>query len=625
MRKIFKNLFSILTIFSLLFVFSCTEDENKVETNINHGLTHKKIPLKEIAKNKKLFEKLGKLNENKITTKNINGKIVYSNEYGFYVDTDYANYIEDENGKHSYVFSVYRDSVENKLDNIVFSSQEDNTYKVVLISYDLTQEEQDNLEKGILINVFDNPRTVYIVENENLSNDIFSKMIMITSDSGCITLIQTSCSYGNHQDGMIAGFNCPGYIETQTWTNCDTGGGYYTPSGNTSGSTSTGTNGSYPSGGNGGNSSSNNNNPNPIYTTPTFPSKEQILKNKFLKQLTKNFLDPNNQNQCLNSLPQEQKEEILDAVGSLANQIDVNGNVVNSCGNNSTVDEQFNEIEGLMAAMCGNPNMDFDIAKSLKSPANIDFSAIDTSTSEGDKLNCIFNKLAYSCSFENLFINTFGVNNKINVKFEIVDNFPDPTTLGNCQMTTVTNSSGTTYSNVINIKRSLLQENNGLGNASNIKIAKVILHELMHAYLNIKLKNCNQGVSLPYINNLELGELIKVFYENFNCELDYNGSPQSQHSFMFDQLIPSFQTIFQETRDLLISSSHIQQANNIIYTDASLNISENFNWNNFYKYIMLNGLHQCQSFNFVVTNNSTETFLYSAYSTEINSFTKTCQ
>ena len=478
MRKIFKNLFSILTIFSLLFVFSCTEDENKVETNINHGLTHKKIPLKEIAKNKKLFEKLGKLNENKITTKNINGKIVYSNEYGFYVDTDYANYIEDENGKHSYVFSVYRDSVENKLDNIVFSSQEDNTYKVVLISYDLTQEEQDNLEKGILINVFDNPRTVYIVENENLSNDIFSKMIMITSDSGCITLIQTSCSYGNHQDGMIAGFNCPGYIETQTWTNCDTGGGYYTPSGNTSGSTSTGTNGSYPSGGNGGNSSSNNNNPNPIYTTPTFPSKEQILKDKFLKQLTNNFLDPNSPKQCFNNLPQEDKDEILDYVGSFALQF-VEGGSTNT--NTGTSEEAvFGFAEEAITNLCSGGEVDFD-----------DEIILDSTIVNNQKVKCVYDKLKELSStvFNDIINDHFESSKNSKIKF-LIGNTPngeDAITLpyiGNIN----DNTSTSNYKIIIN--------SNIVNNLSTIEIALILIHESIHAEL---LERCFR---LGLINNI---------------------------------------------------------------------------------------------------------------------------
>jgi hypothetical protein len=118
----------------------------------------------------------------------------------------------------------------------------------------------------------------------------------------------------------------------------------------------------------------------------------------------------------------------------------------------------------------------------------------------------------------------------------------------------------------------MLDESNGTGNASNIKIAKIIIHELMHAYLNIKYKNCNQGASLPYINNLDLGELIQKFYDNFNCHIDVDGSPQSQHDFMYNFLIPSFQSILSESRDLIISQSHINYANSLTFQDSSLNI-----------------------------------------------------
>ena len=182
-----------------------------------------------------------------------------------------------------------------------------------------------------------------------------------------------------------------------------------------------------------------------------------------------------------------------------------------------------------------------------------------------------------STNFKNLFDNTFGGSQtKLNVKFEIVESFPNPNTLGNCQLTTISsNGVPQQYNNLIKIKREILDETNGIGNASNIKIAKVIIHELMHAYLNIKYKNCNQGASLPYMNNLEIGELIQLFYDNFNCHIDVNGSPQSQHDFMYNFLIPSFQSILSECRDLLISQSHINYANGLTFEDASLNINEN--------------------------------------------------
>lgn len=269
-------------------------------------------------------------------------------------------------------------------------------------------------------------------------------------------------------------------------------------------------------------------------------------------------------------------------------------------------------------------NLDFD--KSIKSPANIDFSEIDTSTPEGQKLDCIYQKLMQSPSFKNLFENTFGgQQTKLNVKFEIIENFSNSSTLGDCKLTTISNNGiPQQFNNLIRLKREMLDESDGVGNASNIKIAKVIIHELMHAYLNIKYKNCNQGASLPYINNLEIGELIQLFYDNFNCHIDVNGSPQSQHDFMYNFLIPSFQSILSECRDLLISQSHINYANGLTFEDSSLNINENWNWDKFFKYITLNGLHNCDSFTETTTNNPIENYFFQSYSQYENQVTKNC-
>jgi hypothetical protein len=146
----------------------------------------------------------------------------------------------------------------------------------------------------------------------------------------------------------------------------------------------------------------------------------------------------------------------------------------------------------------------------------------------------------------------------------------------------------------------------------------------MHAYLNIKMINCNQGATLPTINDLELGELIQLFYNNFNCHIDVNGSPQSQHDFMYNFLIPSFQAIFNETRDLLISQAHIDYANGLTFFDSSLNINEGWNWDKFFKYISLNGLHQCNSFTQTTSSDPIENFFYLGYSSKENQVTRNC-
>lgn len=51
-----------------------------------------------------------------------------------------------------------------------------------------------------------------------------------------------------------------------------------------------------------------------------------------------------------------------------------------------------------------------------------------------------------------------------------------------------------------------------IANKSNFEVAKTILHECIHAYLNIKKVNCSQGSSIPEINDLLFPELMSSFY-----------------------------------------------------------------------------------------------------------------
>lgn len=73
---------------------------------------------------------------------------------------------------------------------------------------------------------------------------------------------------------------------------------------------------------------------------------------------------------------------------------------------------------------CINSGLNLNFEKSLESPANIDFTGIDLDTSEGKKLDCIYKTMMTVPAFKDLFQNTFGTNDRINVKFEIADNLP---------------------------------------------------------------------------------------------------------------------------------------------------------------------------------------------------------
>lgn len=104
-----------------------------------------------------------------------------------------------------------------------------------------------------------------------------------------------------------------------------------------------------------------------------------------------------------------------------------------------------------------------------------------------------------------------------------------------------------------------------------------------------------------------------------------NGSAQSQHDFIFTFLIPAFQNVFSEIRDILVTQSNINYVNGLSYTNSINNQSFTWNWNDFYKYFSMTGLHLCDSFIQEIQNVPIENFYYNFYKDESQNFTKNCQ
>lgn len=263
--------------------------------------------------------------------------------------------------------------------------------------------------------------------------------------------------------------------------------------------------------------------------------------------------------------------------------------------------------------------LNFNFEKSLESPANIDFTGIDLNTPEGKKLDCIYKTMMTVPAFKDLFQNTFGTNDRINVKFEIADNLPS-TLNGNCIMEERTISNNVTiYNNLIRINKNILDSSK-----SDIFIAKVILHEAIHAYLNIKQANCNNGATLPYLNNLQLGELIRTFYQGFNCHINVNGSAQSQHDFIFNHMIPTFMDVLWGLKDKLISQSHQQQITSDPFYNTTTEAFEPFIWNDFFYNLSLAGLHQTESFINYIENDPEKLQKFNFYNNSAQLLTKNC-
>lgn len=66
---------------------------------------------------------------------------------------------------------------------------------------------------------------------------------------------------------------------------------------------------------------------------------------------------------------------------------------------------------------------------------------------------------------------------------------------------------------------------------------------------------------------------------------------------MYDHMIPTMQKVFTEIRDLVTyPAGRIVVEELIIYTKIDKSAFENWNWNDYYKYISLKGLEETNGF-----------------------------
>ncbi|VXC17842.1 exported hypothetical protein [Flavobacterium sp. 9AF] len=264
----------------------------------------------------------------------------------------------------------------------------------------------------------------------------------------------------------------------------------------------------------------------------------------------------------------------------------------------------------------------FDIEKSLKSPAYIDFSEIDKTTPEGQKLDCIYKKLTNSPEFKRLFEGTFGGDQqKLNIKFKMQANLVDADgdiVRARCNPEHLNIQAGGTgnYQEIIYNSDQLA----GPDLTSNIYIAKSIIHELIHAYLNVKFLNTANGPSLTFLSDLELEELLEqVFNTNDPLQLGIN-----QHNFMSQHMIPEFQTILSEIITDLIPQSDILVLNNTPITDFNGNFIENFNFQHFYTSLAYEGLHHTDSYLNNIENNVIELRKHQEYNRHGRNSSQNC-
>ncbi|WP_055446142.1 hypothetical protein [Lacinutrix mariniflava] len=552
-----------------LFLVACQKDDD-LQTNANllpkkySPFSITKIGEAEIFKNKVLSNKLNKLKTtiNKNRTASLQNKMVYSSEYDFYINTDFANYIEVDSTYHSYTFNIYRDSITPNIENLLLSLQPDGNYKISLIKYNTTLQEKQDFSNGISIN-FSNNASATIINDDGISSGIFNK------DIPCTTIFLEICGYNNplHNGGYdSSNHQCPGYaLAQQASFGCSAAagsGGGSTGYGGTPipdyGNPSTG---NYGHGGAGGTGDTTN----PNITVPT---------------------------PCTRDCP-----EMFDYECSLSNE-------------------------------------DFNAPYSANSPFNVDLSLvrdscdnIDTSNVEAnEKFMCIYNKLTASPSFKNLFTNTFGESKEMNVKIKVTDSLiiDGESVNGVCRRENYNLDSSGNLESIelqIEINSNLLS---GSNSRTPFQIIKTILHEAIHAYLYVKILDCDQGSAIAQIDESKFENLIDLYFQN-TCSQN-----QDQHDFMINFMLPTMIQILSEVKDSSIPDNQQEVLNGfdfLILSEASNGpLTENtiFNWSSLYHYLSLSGLHNTDAYNQIIPSNTVNSYLKSVYLAKLNTLSKNC-
>ena len=191
---------------ALLSLSSCRQDllpEKETYHNTSaFQLTSKRISLNEAKNKAKLLPELKKAEaEFKAFSKtNAQGKVVnYGN--GVSIDTDDVIYIEKGSDFHSYTFHIKHENapVDAPVENLVLTVQEDGTYSELLLSYNFTQQEKQNLMIGIPVNAKGKVTITELAQGTYNNGGLLGKQVCVLVEK----TMWNACSSGAH-DGTNA-------------------------------------------------------------------------------------------------------------------------------------------------------------------------------------------------------------------------------------------------------------------------------------------------------------------------------------------------------------------------------------------------------------------------------------
>ncbi len=195
MRKKQFRILSILILITLFAFIGCNDDnlhEHKYDAEA--GIKSRKISFNEFKNHTEAFDLVADVNKKQSESNSALNKIIKDTLNNFTIDTQEGLYLQYAN-LHSFTFPIHREEDNGKLENLVLSYQNDGSYKVKILKYDLTPQEKADLELDQLKNI-QNPIITIPIENFNTNLVV----------NGCETITETiwvSCGHGVHNSSNV--------------------------------------------------------------------------------------------------------------------------------------------------------------------------------------------------------------------------------------------------------------------------------------------------------------------------------------------------------------------------------------------------------------------------------------
>lgn len=228
---------------------------------------------------------------------------------------------------------------------------------------------------------------------------------------------------------------------------------------------------------------------------------------------------------------------------------------------------------------------------SSNSPFNLDTSELcdrihplpQGNSLEARRLRCVYEKLTESPKFKTLFENTFDQSENINIKFEIVDF--NPASNGNVA------SGRTDMGDPPSIRHQTIQMDRGhLLSDHPLSTAQTIIHEALHAFINVKVAQCIDDPTTTTTFN-DINELNQLTFDELlnDFAIDCDVANLLDHRLMYNRMVDVMNEMLNEVFNDLVATEDL----NPPYWMAD---GTQFNWNDAMHYLNLSGLQEANEY-----------------------------